>query len=140
VYQAGTLSGNPLATAAGISTLEILGEPGAYEALEKTSRVLAEGLLEAALEAGVFVVVNRVGAMLTLFFTRDAKATVGNFIEAKACDTERFKLFFHAMLERGVYLPPSQFEAFFPGLAHTGEQIGETIEAARESFEIVAKG
>ena len=136
VYQAGTLSGNPLAMAAGISTLEILREEGTYELLEKISAKLGEGLAKAARDADVPVTVNRVGAMLTVFFTREAGAPVTNFDDATACDTERFKTFFHAMLDAGVYLPPSQFEAFFPGCAHTEEQIDQTIDAARKAFAV----
>ncbi len=139
VYQAGTLSGNPLAMAAGISTLEILQEPGAYETLEQRSAQLAEGLMEAAKDAGVPIALNRVGAMMTVFFVPTEGATVTNYAQATACDTEKYKTFFHALLSRGVYLPPSQFEAFFPGLAHTEELIDQTIEAAEEAFEAVGK-
>jgi glutamate-1-semialdehyde 2,1-aminomutase len=135
VYQAGTLSGNPLAMAAGISTLEILQEENTYALLEKISAKLGDGLVKAARDAKAPVTVNRVGAMLTVFFTREAGAAVTNFDEATGCDTERFKVFFHAMLEAGVYLPPSQFEAFFPGCAHSEEQVDQTIEAARKAFE-----
>jgi glutamate-1-semialdehyde 2,1-aminomutase len=139
VYQAGTLSGNPLAMAAGISTLEILKEAGAYETLDKTSARLATELSNLASKAGVPVTVNRVGAMLTAFFTASERALVTNYTEATACDTGKFRIFFHAMLDRGVYLPPSQFEAFFPGLAHTEELIDRTLKAAEEAFAAVAK-
>ena len=139
VYQAGTLSGNPLAMAAGISTLEILQEQGAYDTLEKRSAQLADGLVEKAKKAGVPVAVNRVGAMMTAFFVPADGASVTNFIEATACDAEKFKKFFHAMLNAGIYLPPSQFEAFFPGLAHTEEQISQTIDAAAKAFVVAAK-
>ncbi|HEX8521682.1 MAG TPA: glutamate-1-semialdehyde 2,1-aminomutase [Tepidisphaeraceae bacterium] len=139
VYQAGTLSGNPLAMAAGISTLEILNEGDCYNVLERKSARLEDGLRAAAQDAGVAITINRVGAMLTAFFTASAGAPVTNYVEATACDTGKFKVFFHEMLNRGIYLPPSQFEAFFPGLAHTDEQIEETIAAAREAFAVVAK-
>jgi glutamate-1-semialdehyde 2,1-aminomutase len=139
VYQAGTLSGNPLAMAAGISTLEILQEPEAYETLEKRSAELAGGLVDLATDAGVPIALNRVGAMMTVFFVPTAGAKVTNYVSATACDTDRFKVFFNEMLNRGVYLPPSQFEAFFPGLAHSEEQIDQTLKAAEEAFAAIAK-
>ena len=137
VYQAGTLSGNPLAMAAGISTLEILQEPTIYERLENTSVTLADGLAKAARDANQPVTINRAGSMLTAFFTREADAPVNNFDQATACDTERFRIFFHSMLQQGIYLPPSQFEALFPGCAHTAEQVQQTIEAARVAFKSI---
>ncbi len=139
VYQAGTLSGNPLAMAAGISTLEIIHEDACYDALEKTSARLAEGLIAAANDASVPVTLNRVGSMMTVFFVSQEGAPVTNYLEATACNTDKYKTFFHAMLGAGVYLPPSQFEAFFPGAAHTEEQIDETIEAAKDAFAAVRK-
>lgn len=135
VYQAGTLSGNPLAMAGGLATLEILKEPGSYETLEERGANLASGLVEAATAAGVSVAVNRVGSMLTVFFTRSSGVTVANFADATASDTDAYARFFHHMLDNGVYLPPSQYEAWFVGLAHTDEAITETIAAARKSFE-----
>jgi glutamate-1-semialdehyde 2,1-aminomutase len=134
VYQAGTLSGNPLAMNAGIATLEILREPGAYDTLEKLSARLANGLAEAATSAGVPITINRVGSMLTPFFVRQAGAQVTNFDEAVACDTKAFARFFNAMLEAGVYLPPSQFEAWFVSLAHGEDDIDATIKAAEKAF------
>jgi glutamate-1-semialdehyde 2,1-aminomutase len=130
VYQAGTLSGNPLAMSAGLATLEILKEPGVYQALEKRGAMLEEGLRSAAKEAGVPLVVNRVGSMLTPFFVRKGDA-VTNFDQATACDTQLYAKFFHAMLEEGVFLAPSQFEAMFIGVAHEEEQIAQTIAAAK---------
>ncbi|HEX2589710.1 MAG TPA: glutamate-1-semialdehyde 2,1-aminomutase [Gaiellales bacterium] len=123
VYQAGTLSGNPLAMAAGLATLDLLREEGAYDRLEATSAAVAEGL------AGPGVTVNRVGAMLTAFFS---DGPVLDFASASAADTERYARFHAHMLSRGVYLAPSQFEAMMPSLAHTGEQIELTVAAARE--------
>ena len=134
VYQAGTLSGNPLSMAAGVATLELLRENGTYETLEATSARLADGLLDAARDAGVPLVVNRVGSMLNPFFVRENGATVTNFAEATACDTARFAKFFQAMLDRGVFLPPSQFEAWFVGTSHDDEAITTTLDAAAEAF------
>jgi glutamate-1-semialdehyde 2,1-aminomutase len=139
VYQAGTLSGNPAATSAGLATLEIISERGVYETLEKRSALLEEGLRAAAEKAGVAVTVNRVGSMLTPFFVRQAGDTVGNFAEATGCDTGAYAVFFHAMLERGIYLPPSQFEAWFVGLAHSDEDIESAVAAAGEAMKVVKK-
>ena len=138
VYQAGTLSGNPLAMAGGIATLDILREDGAYDALEARSAALAEGLTDAAKDAGVPVAINRVGSMLTPFFVANEGRTVRNFAEATASDIAGFATFFHVMLDNGVHLPPSQYEAWFVGLAHDEEAIDETIRAARKSFAAVA--
>jgi glutamate-1-semialdehyde 2,1-aminomutase len=134
VYQAGTLSGNPLSMASGIATLELLREDSTYEKLEAASARLADGLLGAARDAGVPLVVNRVGSMLNPFFVHENGASVTNFAEATACDTGRFAKFFQAMLDRGVFLPPSQFEAWFVGTAHDDEAITTTLEAAAEAF------
>jgi len=131
VYQAGTLSGNPLAMAAGIATLRLLGEPGVYDHLEVLSRRLAEGLASAASAAGVAYTANRVGSMLTGFF---CPGPVVDYASAKRADTSRYAKFFQAMLERGVYLAPSQFEAGFVSLAHTESDIDTTLEAAHGAF------
>ncbi|WP_428940551.1 glutamate-1-semialdehyde 2,1-aminomutase [Fontivita pretiosa] len=139
VYQAGTLSGNPLAMSGGLATLEILKEPGAYETLEERSDALAKGLQRAAEKHNVPVAINRVGSMLTPFFVKQPGQQVGNFADAVACDRDRFKTFFHAMLDNGVYLPPSQFEAWFVSLAHSEDLIDQTIQAAERSFEAVAR-
>jgi len=127
VYQAGTLSGNPLAMAAGIATLELLREPGTYERLEALGAQLAEGMTRAAEAAGVPLTVNRVGSMLTGFFT---EGPVTDYASATAADTTRYARFHQAMLARGVYLAPSQFEAAFVSLAHTPEDLERTAEAA----------
>jgi len=131
IYQAGTLSGNPLAMAAGIETLAILKEPGSYDKLEAKSAKLADGLKKAADSAGVKTTSNRVGAMFSLFFT---ESEVFDYDSAKTCDTDRFAKYFQSMLNNGVYLAPSQFEAGFMSLAHSDEDIDKTIAAAATSF------
>jgi glutamate-1-semialdehyde 2,1-aminomutase len=131
VYQAGTLSGNPLAVAAGLATLRRLQKENPYDELESLGARLERGLLAAAGRANVPARMNRVGSMFTLFFTdRD----VFDFESAKTCDMQRFNRFFHAMLDRGVSLPPSQFEAAFISAAHTAADIDRTIEAAVKAF------
>lgn len=135
VYQAGTLSGNPLAVSAGLATLKVLQEPGVYERLESLASRLEDGLKEAAGEAGIPVTLNRVGAMFTVFFTPGA---VTDYVTAAASDTRAFAAYFRAMLHRGIYLAPSQFEAAFISLAHTETDIDRTIEAARQAFQEMA--
>ena len=134
VYQAGTLSGNPLATAAGLATLRLLDGP-AYERLEALASALADGLRTAARGAGVPAHVTSATGLLTLFF-HDGPVT--DYASAKECDFDRFGAFARAMLARGVYLPPSQFEAWFPSLAHSDEQVERTLAAAREALGEVA--
>jgi glutamate-1-semialdehyde 2,1-aminomutase len=133
VYQAGTLSGNPLAMAAGMATVGYLRahREAVYAQIEERSAALAEGVAAEAAKAGVPVVTNRVGSMFTWFFT---DAPVGNYDEAAKADAKRFAAFHRGMLERGVWLPPSQFEAAFVGTAHTAEDVRETVEAARAVF------
>ena len=135
VYQAGTLSGNPLAMAAGAATLDALEAPGVYERLEAVASRLADGLARAAQQARVPLTVNRVGSLLTAFF---GEGPVTDWASAKRSDTARFGRFFHAMLDRGVYLPPAQFEALFVSLAHTEEDVDRTVEAASEAFATLA--
>ena len=130
IYQAGTLSGNPLSMTAGLVTLRRLRDKSVYEQLERASHKLCEGLSAAASEAGVPTVTNRVGSMWTSFFT-DQK--VIDWDSANRCDRQKYGAFFHAMLAEGVYLAPSQFEAAFVSLAHTDEIIEATIDAARKS-------
>jgi len=127
VYQAGTLSGNPLAMRAGIETLDLLAAPGVYERLEESSARLAAGLEKAAAAAGVTASLNRVGSMLTSFF---AAGPVTDFASASRSDTARYARFFHGMLERGVHLAPSQFEAAFVSTAHSEAEIDATLAAA----------
>jgi glutamate-1-semialdehyde 2,1-aminomutase len=130
-YQAGTLSGNPLATAAGLATLAQLG-PVAYDRLAETTATLASGLAARAAEAGVPVQVPRACGLLTVFF---APAPVADYEQARAADGDAFARFHAAMLERGIYLPPSPFEAWFPSLAHGTAEVEVTLQAAAESFE-----
>jgi len=131
VYQAGTLSGNPLAMAAGLKTLELLRRPGVYADLEASSAALCDGLGGILREAGIEHVTNRVGSMWTTFF---CPGPVTDYASAKKSDTARFGRFFRGMLERGVLLAPSQFEAGFVGLAHDQKAIGRTLEAARATL------
>jgi len=131
VYQAGTLSGNPLAVAAGRKMLELLQRPNVYESLEQSSATLVDGIAALAHEKGIALVSNRVGSMFTGFFT---DAPVTDYATAKKSDTARFGKFFHAMLDAGVYLAPSQFEAAFVSLAHDGRAIDRTLEAARRAL------
>ena len=135
VYQAGTLSGNPVAMAAGLATLRLIEAPGFHERLERRTHELCDGLESAARDAGVALTTNRSCAMFGLFFT-DRK--VETFADAIACDTAAFNRFFHAMLRRGVYFAPSAFEAAFLSSAHGDVEIAHTIEAAREAFREVA--
>jgi glutamate-1-semialdehyde 2,1-aminomutase len=129
VFQAGTLSGNPLATAAGIATIETLRDTNPYPQLERRSARLADGLSQAAKTAGVSAVVGRCNSMLTLFFSAEP---VGDWDSAARCDTRRFARFFWGLIERGVYLPCSQFEALFLSTCHTDAEIDETIAKAGE--------
>lgn len=131
VFQAGTLSGNPLATAAGIATLTTLRDESPYARLEQLSDQLADGLSEAATAAKIPHTVRRVGSMMTLFFHPDP---VENWDTASQCDTALFAKYFWSMLERGVYLPCSQYEALFVSAAHTEDQIHDTIDAAKVTF------
>ncbi len=135
VYQAGTLSGNPLAMRAGIETLRALSEGGIYEGLDRKTTLLATGFREALEAGGVSGQVNSAGSLLTLFF---AEGPVGNYDNAKKSDTRRFAAFFNEMLERGVFLPPSQFEALFVSAAHSEQDIYRTVAACRESLHAVS--
>ncbi|MBE2212078.1 MAG: glutamate-1-semialdehyde 2,1-aminomutase [Xanthomonadaceae bacterium] len=131
IYQAGTLSGNPVAMAAGLTMLELIQAPGFYEALEAKSNALCDGLEAAAKEAGVPFSTQRVGGMFGLFFSAEK---VDTYAGALACDTAAFNRFFHEMLDRGVFLAPSAFEAGFVSSAHDDAVIAETIDAARAAF------
>ena len=135
IYQAGTLSGNPVAMAAGLAMLELVQEPGFHDRLEATSNALCDGFEEAARAAGVPLTTNRVGAMYGLFFSSDR---VDTYAGATSCDIDAYKRFFHAMLERGVFLAPSAYEAGFVSSAHDEAVIEATLEAAREAFRAVA--
>jgi glutamate-1-semialdehyde 2,1-aminomutase len=132
VYQAGTLSGNPVAMAAGLKTLELISMPGFFETLGAKTEKLLSGLLGAAAAAGIPVTENHLGGMFGIFFTEQDKVT--DFAGSTACNQERFRAFFHAMLEHGVYLAPSSFEAGFISAAHSNDDIAATITAAETVF------
>ncbi len=132
VYQAGTLSGNPIAMTAGLTTLELISAPGFFDRLTASTRQLTEGLTARAKKAGIPFSTNQVGGMFGLFFTEEAHVT--NFFQASQCNQDRFKLFFHGMLTEGVYLAPSAFEAGFVSAAHTEEQIQRTLDSAERVF------
>jgi glutamate-1-semialdehyde 2,1-aminomutase len=134
VYQAGTLSGNPLAVSAGLATLRLLKEIDPYQELEQRSANLERGLADAAAESNVTAKINRVGSMLTTFFQA---GPVTNWDTAKKSDTDLYARFFRAMLEEGMYLAPSQFECAFVGLEHTNEVIDKTIQSARRAFKAI---
>jgi glutamate-1-semialdehyde 2,1-aminomutase len=136
VYQAGTLSGNPLAMAAGLATLEALSEEDAYKQLDRIGGAVADLLVRAAKKAGVAVQVNRVGSMLTPFFTEEP---VTNYAGATRCDTARFAVFFRQLLDEGVTIPPSQYEAWFVSLAHDDEALQHTEKAVGKAMRAVAK-
>jgi len=131
IYQAGTLSGNPIAMAAGLATLELIQQPDFYRTLETNTHVLCDGLEGLAAAAGVPITTNRSCAMFGLFFT-DRK--VENFADATACDIAAFRRFFHGMLKRGVYFAPSAYEAAFLSSAHGDSEIDQTLAAARDAF------
>jgi glutamate-1-semialdehyde 2,1-aminomutase len=129
VYQAGTLSGNPLAMSAGVATLTVLSQPDIYETLERRSQMLARGIAEAIRVIGAEAYLTRVGSMLSIFFTKEI---VKDYLSAKTADTEKFAAYFRGMLERGIYIAPSQFEAGFVSLAHSDKDIETTIRSASE--------
>jgi glutamate-1-semialdehyde 2,1-aminomutase len=133
VYQAGTLSGNPVAMAAGLAMLDLIQAPDFYQDLERRTNALCDGLEAAARDAGVPFTTNRVGGMFGLFFSTEH---VDTYAQAIACDTAAFNRFFHAMLERGVYLAPSAFEAGFLSSAHGDAELAHTVAAARDAFRI----
>jgi glutamate-1-semialdehyde 2,1-aminomutase len=135
VYQAGTLSGNPLAMRAGIETLKVLSDEGFYEALNRRGMDLADGIREALAHSGVTGQAQRAGSLLTLFFSG---APVHDYKGAAGSDTARFAKFFGEMLRRGVLLPPSQFEALFVSAAHSDQDIAATLQACFESLAAVA--
>ncbi len=132
VYQAGTLSGNPVAMTAGLKTLELIAMPGFFDGVATKVETLVNGMVETAGKAGIALTGNHLGGMFGLFFTDQGQVT--DFAGSMACDQERFRAFFHAMLERGVYLAPSAFEAGFVSAAHSDDDIAATLEAARHTF------
>jgi glutamate-1-semialdehyde 2,1-aminomutase len=133
VYQAGTLSGNPVAVAAGLATLKIVQEEGFQQKVESTTRALVEGLAAEAKKAGVTFSAQSIGSMFGVYFRASPPKS---FAEVMQCDKERFNRFFHAMLERGIYLAPSAYEAGFVSAAHGSAEIDETLSAAREAFKV----
>ena len=135
VYQAGTLSGNPVAVAAGMATLEIIQQPGFYESLTKQTKKLTDGLSTVAKEVGIDFCANAVGGMFGIYFTQSVPT---NYAAMMQCDKNRFNTFFHLMLDRGVYLAPSAFEAGFVSAQHDDAIINETLRCAREAFTQVA--
>ncbi|MEO8743264.1 MAG: aminotransferase class III-fold pyridoxal phosphate-dependent enzyme, partial [Lysobacteraceae bacterium] len=137
IYQAGTLSGNPVAMAAGLATFELIQQPGFYEELDRRTRLLTDSLQAIAIEAGVPFSTNHVCGMFGLFFSA---TKVESYAQATACDVAMFKRFFHGMLQRGVYLAPSAFEAGFISSAHSEDDIAATFTAARETFAEVRNG
>ncbi|HSX86216.1 MAG TPA: glutamate-1-semialdehyde 2,1-aminomutase [Cellvibrio sp.] len=132
VYQAGTLSGNPVAMAAGLKTLELLENPAIYPQLNTRTEQLVTGLQRLADEAGIPFTTNHVGSMFGFFFTEEKKVT--NFKQVMACNIPRFNQFFHGMLKRGIYLAPASYEAGFMSAAHTEDDIHTTLQAAKEAF------
>ncbi|MDW3189197.1 aminotransferase class III-fold pyridoxal phosphate-dependent enzyme, partial [Vibrio sp. Vb0932] len=136
VYQAGTLSGNPVAMAAGFACLNLLKEEGNEKRLASKTKQLADGFKSLAEKHGIPLVVNQVGGMFGFFFTDQEKVTC--YEDVTKCDIERFKRFFHLMLDHGVYLAPSAFEASFTSLAHGSKEIDATLEAADRCFAIIA--
>ena len=134
VSQAGTLSGNPLAMAAGLAQLEMLGEPGVYEGLEATSAALAEGMAENLRKLDLKYAINRVGGMMCMFFT---EREVVDFASVGTVDLERFNRYFWAMLERGIYLAPSQYECMFPSVVHGDAEVEETLRSHYEALKAV---
>jgi glutamate-1-semialdehyde 2,1-aminomutase len=131
VYQAGTLSGNPVAVAAGLATLRAIQVPGFYKRLAERTRALTDGLVQAAVSAGVALSAQSIGGMFGVYF---AVAPPASYAAVMECDKERFNRFFHRMLDAGVYLAPSAFEAGFVSAAHTAADIDETVRLAHESI------
>jgi glutamate-1-semialdehyde 2,1-aminomutase len=132
VYQAGTLSGNPVAMSAGLATLDLISADGFFEKLTAKTEYLVNGIMQIAKDTGIAMTSNQIGGMFGLFFTKAEK--VNNFAEVMQCDAELFKNFFHAMLAEGIYLAPSAFEAGFVSAAHTDEDINTTLQAVERVF------
>ncbi|MCK4777383.1 MAG: aminotransferase class III-fold pyridoxal phosphate-dependent enzyme, partial [Actinomycetia bacterium] len=137
VYQAGTLSGNPVAVTAGIATLKVLSNPNVYSALEEKAVILSNGLKEASEEAGLKIHFNRVGSMMSGFFT---ESNVFDFQSAVTSDREKYSKYFWKMIESGIYFAPSQFEAAFVSVAHSDLDISRTIEAAKKIYKEISGG
>jgi glutamate-1-semialdehyde 2,1-aminomutase len=137
VYQAGTLSGNPLAVTAGIETLRLLRQPDVYERLEARAQQLCDGVQDAAKRAGVSVYTTRIGSMFCTFFTDQS---VTDYASTSFADTAQFRRYFHALIDAGIYVAPSQFEAGFVSTAHTDDDIKRTIEVSYQAFQAAAQG
>ena len=137
VYQAGTLAGSPLAVAAGLAMLNVISKPGFHEQLTARTTTLLSGLQERADQAGIPFTTNQVGAMFGCFFTEEKQ--VSHFSQVMSCDAERFKHYFHTMLDNGVYLAPSAFEAGFVSSAHGDKEIQLTLDAAEKAFSALPK-
>ncbi len=135
VYQAGTLSGNPIALVAGLATLELISEPEFYSSLHVMTQTLTQGIAELAQAANIPLVINAIGGMFGLFFTEQQKITT--FAEVNSVDVARFKRFFHGMLDRGIYLAPSAYEAGFVSSAHQQQEIDLTLAACEQVFSIL---
>jgi glutamate-1-semialdehyde 2,1-aminomutase len=135
VYQAGTLAGNPLAMRAGIAALKQLTKPGLYDEMTQLARRLVFGLRAELADAGIPAQINAIGSLTTVFFTPEP---VRNYTDAKRSDTKRYARFFREMLDRGVFLAPSQFEATFVSVAHTSRDIDRTLAAAHESLQVIS--
>jgi glutamate-1-semialdehyde 2,1-aminomutase len=133
IYQAGTLSGNPLAMTCGLATLDVLREKDAYKRLDLLTKDLCRRLEELARQKGIPIRINRAGSMFTLFFTGEE---VYDYDSAKKADTRRYGKYFQGMLQAGVWLPPSQFEACFTSLAHTAKDVEDTLKAAASAFNL----
>ena len=139
VYQAGTLSGNPLATTAGLATLKTLLEPGTFAAIETTARELAAGIAELAEDAGVPIQIGQIGTIFGFYFLKEAGAEIGDAASAKLhADTGRYAKFFHLMLEQGIYFAPSQFEVAFTSAAHGESEVEATLRAMEAGFRQLA--
>ena len=132
VYQAGTLSGNPVSMAAGLTTLKLIQEPGFHDGLSQKASMLCDGLKQRAKAVGIPLTTNQVGGMFGVFFTDADKVTT--FQQVTKCDIEQFQIFYHGMLSQGVYLAPSAFEAGFVSAAHTDKEINATLDAAEKVF------
>jgi glutamate-1-semialdehyde 2,1-aminomutase len=135
VYQAGTLAGNPLAMSAGIATLKELQKPGLYERIRTLNEMLGTGLRKALNDSGVAAQINSIGSLSTIFF---AANPVTNYAQARTSDTKRYARFFREMLQRGIFLAPSQFEAAFVSAAHTEADIDQTIAAAADTLKTIS--
>jgi glutamate-1-semialdehyde 2,1-aminomutase len=135
VYQAGTLAGNPLAMRAGIAALKQLTKPGLYDEMARLAELLVSGLRTELRDAGIAAQINAIGSLSTIFFSAEP---IGNYTAAKRSDTKRYARFFREMLDRGIFLAPSQFEAAFVSVVHTSADIDRTLAAAHDAFQVIS--